>query len=248
MRAELKPEGGAIALDLGGLEEAGKFFAEVEKQEGFFVELDRELKQFQRLEVTATATPGFRFRFAAEAVQVFPAAGSYGTAFQLVDWTPAKERELQRRLAAGDGGEGEGEMGTSPIFRIRKMDPNQRFRLAVKASRPERAILIRDNSPQVLLGLLAHPRLEDLEVKAIVESAFATGAIMKRVAANRKWMSNAEIQLAVVRSPKTPPPLAIKLLPTLRTSDLRILARGSMSREAIRRAALKVYLERTSRR
>jgi hypothetical protein len=138
-------------------------------------------------------------------------------------------------------------MGVSPAFRIRKMDPNQRFRLAVKASRPERAILLRDNSPQVLLGLLAHPRIEDTEVKAIVESAFSTGAIMKRVAANRKWMSNAEIQLAVVRSPKTPPPLAIKLLPSLRTSDLRILAKGSMSREAIRRAALRVYLQRTSR-
>ncbi len=237
-----------IALAFDDLPEAEKFFAGLEEQQGFFLQLERELKQFQRLAVTATASGGFRFRFNAEAVQVFPAGGSYGTAFQLVDWTPARDKELRRKLKAGESADGEGEMGTSPIFRIRKMDPNQRFRLAVKASRPERTILIRDNSPQVLLGLLSHPRIEDREVKAIVDSAFSTGAIMQRVASNRKWMSNAEIQLAVVRSPKTPPPLAIKLMPTLRTSDLRALAKGSMSRETIRRAALKVYMQRTRQR
>ncbi len=248
MKAELKADDSAIALAFEDLPEAETFFAEVEKQQGLFLQLERQLKQFQRLEVTATAGGCFRFRFAAEAVQVFPAGERFGTAFQLADWTPLKDKELRRKLKAGDSDEGEGEMGTSPIFRIRQMDPNKRFRLAVKASRPERQILIRDNSPQVLLGLLAHPRIEDREVKAIVDSAFSTGAIMQRVASNRKWMRNAEIQLAVVKSPKTPPPLAIKLLPTLRTSDLRVLAKGSLSRETIRRAALSTYLQRTGRR
>ncbi|MEE8523087.1 MAG: hypothetical protein V3T72_04080, partial [Thermoanaerobaculia bacterium] len=198
---------------------------------------------FQSFTVTANSR-GFRFRFEAEVVQIFPAADGYGSAFQLCGWTAARARELERKLKGG--GEEDASV-VSPVFRIKKMDVNERFRLATTASRPERQILLRDGSPQVLLGLLVHPRIEDREIKAIVESPSATGAIMKRVAANRKWMANPEIQLAVVRSPKTPPPIAIQLMPTLRTSDLQVLAKGSASRENVRKAALRVYLQRTGR-
>jgi len=244
MQTTLQEQSASIVLDFANLAEAEKFFAEAEMQSGFFLELDRELKQFQRFAVTANARPRFRFRFEAEVVQVFPAAGGYGSAFQLCDWTATKDRELDRKLRSG--GE-EDESVVSPVFRIKKMDVSERFRLATKASRPERQILLRDGSPQVLLGLLVHPRIEDREVKAIIDSPIATAAIMKRVAANRKWMANPEILLAVVRSPKTPPPIAIKLLPILRTPDLRVLARGSAARENVRKAALRVYLQRTGR-
>ncbi len=244
MRTTLQEESTSITLDFDDLDEAQKFFANAEEQSGFFLQLERELKQFQRFAFDAN-TKGFHFRLQAEVVQVFPAAGGYGTAFQLCDWTSAKKRELARKLK---GQEEEHESVVSPAFRIKKMDPNKRFMLATKASRAERQILLRDSSPQVLLGLLAHPRLEDKEVKAIVESAAANAAIMKRVAANRKWMSNPEIQLAVVRSPKTPPPLAIKQLPFLRLPDLQILAKGAAGRDNVRRAALRVYLERSGKR
>lgn len=243
MQTTLQEQKAAIVLDFADLAEARQFFAETEKQSGFFLQLDRELKQFQRFTVTANSR-GFRFRFEAEVVQVFPAAGGYGSAFQLCGWTKARAGELDRRLRTG--GEEDASV-VSPVFRIKQMDVNQRFRLATKASRPERQILLRDGSPQVLLGLLVHPRLEDREVKAIVDSPVATGAIMKRIAANRKWMANPEIQLAIVRSPKTPPPIAIQLMPNLRTPDLQVLAKGSATRENVRKAALRVYLQRTGR-
>ncbi len=246
MQATLQPEASSIRLEFDDLPAVKKFFADAEQQAGFFLQLDHELKQFERLSFTATA-PSFRFRFEAEVVQVFPAGGSYGSAFQLSDWTPAKTKDLERRLG-GKEEVMEGEHTVSPMFRIKKMNVSERFRLAPRASRPERQILLRDTSPQVLLGLLAHPRIEDKEVKTIIDSNFASGAIMQRVAGNRRWMSNPEIQLAVVRSPKTPPPLAIKMLPFLRTTDLRKLAKIGAAREVLRRAALKVYMERTGRR
>lgn len=246
MQAILQDDGTAIHLEFEDVPEAERFFADAREQSGFYLQLDRELKQFQRLAVTTTA-PGFRFRCEAEVVQVFAGVGDYGTAFQLCDWTQARERELELKVKSRDIQEEDASV-VSPVFRIQKMDVNERFRLAVKASRPERQILLRDNSPQVLLGLLAHPRLEDTEVKAIIDSNAATAAIMQRIAGNRKWMANPEIQLAVARSPKTPPPLAIQLLPSLRTNDLRILAKGGAARENVRRAALRVYLERTGKR
>jgi len=75
MQTTLQEQSASIVLDFANLAEAEKFFAEAEMQSGFFLELDRELKQFQRFAVTANARPRFRFRFEAEVVQVFPAAG-----------------------------------------------------------------------------------------------------------------------------------------------------------------------------
>ena len=245
MQARLAPDSDTLTLEFDDPAAAEKFFADAKSQAGFFLQLERELKQFERLRVIATA-PSFRFRFEAEVVQVFPAVGMHGTAFQLCDWTTARERELELRLKSRETQE-EDPFNVSPVFRIKKMDVNARFRLAIKASRPERQILLRDNSPQVLLGLLAHPRLEDKEVKAIIDSPASNAAIMQRVAGNRKWMANSEILFAVVRSPKTASPLAIKLLPQLRTGELRALAKGGAGRQNVRQAALRVYLKRTGK-
>ena len=182
----------------------------------------------------------FEISFTAEVVQAFPVAGAFGTGFQLVGWDEKRQKELERRLK---GGAKEGEMDTSPMFRIKTMDPNQRFRLALRGNRTERAILLRDTSPQVLLGLLSHPQLETKEVVEIVNSNFASSAIMERVAKNRQWLLHPDIPATIVKSPKTPAPVALKLLEILRKSDLQKLAKGA-PRENIRKAALKLYEKR----
>lgn len=245
MRVTIQPGSDTARLDFDDVPAVEAFFTEVKDQRGFYVELDRELKQYQRLTFTAVAPPQFDFSFEAEVIQVFPGPGGFGTAFQLC-WQIGKSEELDRKLK-GEGAVDDPSVN-SPLFKIRNMNPNERFRLATKASRTERQILLRDSSPQVLLGLLAHPRLETKEVLELVKSTHATGAMMERVAGNRKWMSNPEVQLAIVKSSKTSPPLAIKLLDSCRTQDLRMLAKSSGVREQVRRAALRVYLNRTGQK
>ncbi len=257
MKATLQAAEELITLEFDGVPEVESFFAEVKEQAGFYLQLDQELKQYQKLTFAASAPPRFDFSFEAEVLQVFPGPDGCGTAFRLC-WQPGQSQELDdklkgRRSAGGFAGEAgvaqeEHASNQSPLFRIKNMNPNERFILATKASRTERQILLRDTSPQVLLGLLSHPRLETKEVLELVKSTHATGAMMDRVAGNRKWMSNPEVQAAVVKSPKTSPPLAIKLLDGLRVGDLRQLAKSSSVREQVRRAALRVYLKRTGQR
>lgn len=233
----------ALTLAFESLEEARSFFEKTREQAGFFAELPRLLEFRDRLTVSATA-PGFELSFTAEVVQVFPVAGAFGTGFQLVDWDESLQQELERRLR---GEARESEMDTSPMFRIKKMNPNERFRLALKANRTERAILLRDTSPQVLVGLLSHPQIETKEVVEILKSNYATAGIMERVAKNRQWMSHPEIPGLIVSSPKTPQPLAIQLLDLLRTPQLQKLAKSGV-REGLRKAALKTYLKRIGKR
>lgn len=235
------PDDGTLAIDFASTDDAEKFFAAARETLGFFVELSRQLEFRQRLTVRTTA-PGFAFELAVEVVQVFPVSGAFGTGFQLVDWSDERAAELERRLQGDEPALSDSQL--SPMFKIKKMNPSERFILATKASRVERQILLRDSSPQVLLGLLQHPRIEPKEVIEILKSNFTTGAIMEQVARNHKWMQNPEIPALIAKSPKTPQPLAIQLLDMLRTPDLRVMAKSTGLREGIRKAALKVYTKR----
>ena len=128
------------------------------------------------------------------------------------------------------------------------MNVSERMRLASKAGRVERQVLLRDHSAQVLMGLLNNPRIEDKDILALVKSTHANGAIMERVARNRRWASNLEVKTAIVRNAKTPTPLAIRLIEGLRTPDLGALAKAGSTKEGVRRAALSLYLKRTQGR
>lgn len=241
MQATITDEG-RLELEHPTLDDAKSFFEEARKTQGFYLVLDRQLEFFTRLPACARADKGFEFDFEAEVVQVYPVAGGFGTAFQLHDWNDARAAELEKKLKGRQRVLSESDL--SPIHKIKKMNPNQRFILASKASRVERQILIRDSNPQVLMGLLNHPRIENKEVLDILKSHFATGGVMEQVARNRKWMQHPEIPTIIAKSNKTPQPLAIKLLDSLRTQDLRQMARNTGLREGIKRAALKLYTKR----
>ncbi len=254
---QLQNDKALLKIRFDDLAEAEKFFAEAQQQTGFFLHLSQELKQFQKITVEASAlADGFEFGYdlPVEVVQVFPAGAAFGTAFQLCDWNLQKAVELGQRLrgeeAAKLGKKPEGmkrelsESELSPMFRIKQMNPTERFRLATRANRTERQILLRDNSPQVLVGLLQNPRIELKEVIEVIKSHFATGRIMETVARNRTWMANPQIPGLIAMSTKTPPQLAIKLMPTLRKPDLQKLAKSNAVRENVKKAALKAYMKR----
>jgi hypothetical protein len=248
MKFELRPDTGALLLEFDEQEEIAQFFGAAEENQGFLLIADPASppRQYQTFQCTASGPEGFRFAFEAVTIQVFPRADGVGAAFQLRAWTDLKTRELERRLAAldqDDDGQGE-HAGVSPIFRLKAMNPQQKARVARSGSRSERQILMRDHNAEVLTALLNHPRIEEAEVLEVVKSPHTNNAIMKRVADNTKWMGNQDIRIAVVRSPKTPTPLAIKYLPTLPITELQTLAKMGNAREVLRKEALKIYLER----
>ncbi len=241
---------GEVTLGFPDPEAVRAFFAEAARQQGFLVDLPDRPKPFVTLKFTARGAWGFELAFQARVVQIFGAGAPCQAACLLVDWNEARTAELERKLAAPpvEAGDESEHQGVSPAFRIRGLDPAAKIRLAMKADRAERQILCRDPSPQVLLSLLANPRLEAEEVLAIVKSTHAVAGVLERVAGERRWMSSAEIRTAVVRNPKTPTPLAVRLLDTLPITELREMARMGSLREDVRRAAFRVYERMSSRR
>jgi hypothetical protein len=146
--------------------------------------------------------------------------------------------------ASDDAGAGGETLGSSVAFELQRMRPDERVRVAAKASRAQRQILLRDRTPQVLLALLGNPWIENAEVLEIARNPKVVGPVLQRLADDRRFGPNAQVQAALARNPSTPSTVTARLLPLLPTRELRELARSTQVREALRKAALKLYLER----
>lgn len=250
MRVFIDHADDTVYLEFPDLEAVRAFLHEIRDQKAFLVELTSPPRLFESYTLSLTVPDLFDFSFTGRPVQVFDKGAFQEVVFQFEEWPKSKVLELERKLNAGPAATNEGEMtGASPMLRIKQMDPNQKARLALLAGRTERHILRRDNSAQVLTNLLSNPKVEAEDVLQIVKSAHANGGLLQRVAGDRRWNTNVEIKSAIVRNPKTPAPMAIRLLESLRTEDLRQLAKiGGPLRENVRRAALAVYLKRGGKR
>ena len=217
---------------------------------------DMSIKLLERLdpkrEMQVVLTQGeSALEFPTRVKQVYRSgADRWGTVLTVLDWSAAetpvvetKSSELAK-VAPAPAGTGE-TTGTSVVFEIRQMNPTQKMRLAGRAGKQERQILLRDSSPQVAMALLANPHIEDKEVLEICKNTYAASGVLQRVAQDRRYSGNHEIQLALVRNPKTPTPLAMRLLELLRVNDLRDLAKSQNLRESVKKGALRIYLLRS---
>lgn len=250
MQTSFDPERRLLTLAFGGREEIEGFVGSLRDQEGFLAAVPERLARGAEVGLALTGPGGFELRLEAEALHVFgDGPGGFNTAFGVRGWNAAKRAELRRKLgdvaSEEEAEEARGEtLGSSPMFRIQKMTPPEKARLALRANRTERQILLRETSPQVMMALLNNPHVESDDVLEMVKSPYAPGSILKRVASDRRWSRSPELRLALVKNPQTPTVLAKRLLPALPTSALQGLARSSEIREDLKKAALKLYLQR----
>lgn len=156
------------------------------------------------------------------------------------------EEQLAQLLAAagpgpadaGDADEDTAEKRQNTWDRIRGLSQMEKLLLAIKAERSERALLLADNDPRVLLSLLRNPRLTVDEVARLAKSSFLNFQIADVIAKTTQWMSSLDVRLALIRNPKTPPAMALQILPTLPDSEIRAIARAGTSM-ALKQAALR---------
>lgn len=128
---------------------------------------------------------------------------------------------------------------TSLMHKIKQMGTQERIRYAARTmSKTARAILSRDNNPQVLKFLLRNPRSGLEDVQKLLRNNRLTGDAISMIAKDKRWNNSEEIRMQIVRHPKTPTPLAARLMPFLQVSNLRILAKSNSVREAIKRQAI----------
>jgi hypothetical protein len=122
--------------------------------------------------------------------------------------------------------------------RMRGLSQMEKILLAVKADRTERALLLQDNDPRVLLSILRNPRLTVEEVVRLAKSSFLTYQIADVIMKTGQWMASLDVRLALIHNAKTPQAFSLRILPTLPDSEIKAIARAGTSM-ALKQAALR---------
>jgi hypothetical protein len=164
--------------------------------------------------------------FAARGIEPTPGVATETDA-PLVDASPAVEEPPSE--------EDEG----SALQRISAMNVAQRLALAMKGSREERAILIRDPNKIVGAAVLSSPKLTETEVESIAKMATISEELLRIIAHTRAWMKNYQVVLALAKNPKTPVALSMNLLSRLTERDLRMLSSDRNVPDILRLTARK---------
>jgi hypothetical protein len=125
------------------------------------------------------------------------------------------------------------------LQRISAMNVAQRITVAMKGSREERAILIRDPNKIVAVAVLSSPKLTETEVEAIARMASVSDEILRMVANTRAWMKNYGVVAGLTKNPKTPLAISMNLLARLNDRDLRVLSTDRNIPDVLRLTARK---------
>ena len=125
----------------------------------------------------------------------------------------------------------------STLQRIASLNVAKRIALAMKGTREERAILIRDPNRIVTASVLSSPKMNDTEVAAIAKMQNVSEDVLRTIAMNRAWLKNYSVVLAVVKNPKTPVALSMNLMARLSEKDLKLLTTDRNVPDALRTQA-----------
>ena len=127
----------------------------------------------------------------------------------------------------------------SAVQKIYRMNMKDKLITALKGTREERAILIRDPNSLVALGVLGSPRLTPAEVESISAMKNVSGDVLRTIGSHREWTKNTNVISNLVKNPRTPIGLSLTHLPRVNPRDMKLIAVDRNVPEPIRKGALK---------
>jgi hypothetical protein len=127
---------------------------------------------------------------------------------------------------------------------ISKLAVPQKVELAAKGNKEVRQILSRDPNNMVARAVIKSPRLSPSDVTAYTASPLTNEEILREVGENKEWMANPYLLKGIVSNPRTPVPVAMRLLVRLPIVELNLLSRNRNINVVIRREAKRLAVRR----
>ncbi|HEX6203543.1 MAG TPA: hypothetical protein VF100_11115 [Thermoanaerobaculia bacterium] len=157
---------------------------------------------------------------------------------------PADEEMRQARAAAAAAPAGDGEREESTGLteaQVRMLPVPVRMKLARGASRPLRNILVRDPNPVVARAVMRGNTFSDQEIEAVAANRSVDEEVLLEISRRREWIGQYRVALALIKNPRTPLALAVRLVNRLAVRDLRLLQRDHNVADAVRSTARRLY-------
>jgi len=136
----------------------------------------------------------------------------------------------------------------STLQKIARMSVGDRVQLAMKGTKDERFILIRDGSKVVCLAVLESPKLSNSEVEMFAGMKNVQENVLRGIAAKRKFIKSYAVVRALANNPRVPLDLSLPLLGHLLVTDLKNVSMNKNVSDTLRKLALKMFKEKSSTR
>ena len=141
-----------------------------------------------------------------------------------------------------------GERRDSALQKISKLDIKSRIALAMRGSKEDRAILIRDSTKLVAVAVLESPKVSEGEVEAFATQKNVLEAVLRTIPMKRKFVKNYGIMRNLVFNPRTPLDVSLTLMKNLLVHDLKNLAGNKEVADTIRKLAMRLYAQKMEKR
>ena len=132
----------------------------------------------------------------------------------------------------------------SALQKISKLDIKGRIQLAMKGSKEERSLLIRDGTKVVALAVLESPKISDSEVEMFATQKNVLEAVLRAIPMKRRFAKNYAILRNLTFNPRTPLDVSLALIKHLLITDLRHLAGNKEVSDTVRKLALKMFKQK----
>lgn len=133
----------------------------------------------------------------------------------------------------------------SVLQKIAKLDVKGRIQLAIKGTKEERSILVRDGTKVVALAVLDSPKLSDGEVERIASQKNVLEAVLRTIPLKRRFAKNYAVIRNLTFNPRTPLDVSLGLMKNLLVQDLRNLAGNKEVADTVRKLALRMFQQKS---
>ena len=123
------------------------------------------------------------------------------------------------------------------------MNVAERMKAAMKGTKSERAILVRDPNKLVSAAVLSSPKLTESEVENFAKLANVSEEVLRTIGMNRGWTKNYGVIAALTKNPKTPLAVAMRFVQRLTDRDLKMIALDRNLQEPLKLAVRKRLTE-----
>jgi cellobiose-specific phosphotransferase system component IIB len=136
----------------------------------------------------------------------------------------------------------------SVLQKIAKLDIRGRITLAMRGTKEDRSILIRDSTKLVAIAVLDSPKVSDGEVEKFALQKNVLEAVLRAIPMRRRFAKNYNITRNLVQNPRTPLDLSLGLVKSLLVHDLKNLSGNKEVSDTIRKVALRMFKQKVEKK
>jgi hypothetical protein len=127
----------------------------------------------------------------------------------------------------------------SAVQKLFRLNTMEKCKTALKGTREERAILIRDPNRLVSAAVLGSGLVTDPEIESFAGMKNVSDQVLRQIGTHKEWTKKYSVIANLARNPRTPIGIAMTMVPRLNPRDMKMVSVDKNVPEAIRKAAQK---------